>query len=268
MNDCKKYNKDLIAFLYGELKEERKKDIENHLDSCLHCRAEIADLEQVMKGADSLHSEIARAMGAVDWASLPDDIARSVFNKDSRMSRKREVRPILKGLLQPRFKPALAGLLAGLLLGSLMTVWMLRMPRLKPTSKEAFYVTQDFLDRVELEMARRETLDYLEKSQYVLLDFVQTSAQQSKETWRQSLASQKARDLLMKKKYINPQLEKFRLSKAKEICDQIELLFFELSQLSEELSEEDLRSIQNLIEDRQLMLKINLLKKELKESEV
>jgi hypothetical protein len=58
------------------------------------------------------------------------------------------------------------------------------------------------------------------------------------------------------------------MAKAKEICDQIEFLFYELTQMSEYLSPEDLRRIQNLIEERQLMLKIKLVKKELKKSEV
>jgi hypothetical protein len=97
---------------------------------------------------------------------------------------------------------------------------------------EGFHVSRSFLDRVELEMARRATLDYLEKSQYVLLDFIQGPIQPASEGWRKSLASQKAKDLLMKKKYIDPQLNKFRLAKAKEICDQIEFLFFELAGIS------------------------------------
>ena len=102
----------------------------------------------------------------------------------------------------------------------------------------------------------------------MLLDFIQASPERSSETWRQSLATQKAKDLLTKKKYINPQLDKFRMAKAKEICDQIELLFFELTQISDQLSDEDLTKIQNLIEDSQLLLKIKLLRRELEESEV
>jgi len=73
---------------------------------------------------------------------------------------------------------------------------------------------------------------------------------------------------LSKKKYIDNQLDKVKLAKAKAICDQIELLFFELTQISEDLSPEDLRKIQRLIEERQLLLKIKLVRKELQKSEV
>jgi len=78
----------------------------------------------------------------------------------------------------------------------------------------------------------------------------------------------KARELLSKKKFLNPQLEKAQMAKAKEICDQIELLFYELAAVSEGLTEIERREMQNLIEDRSLLLKIRLLKKELQKSEV
>ncbi len=58
------------------------------------------------------------------------------------------------------------------------------------------------------------------------------------------------------------------MAKAKAICDQIELLFYELSRISEELSIEQIEGIQRLIDEKQLLLKIKLLKKELEESEV
>jgi hypothetical protein len=124
------------------------------------------------------------------------------------------------------------------------------------------------LERVELEMARRETLDYLEESQYLLLDFVQSPSKKSAEFWQSEFATQKARDLLAKKKYISPQLEKFQMAKAKSICDQIEYLFYELTQISAQLSEEEISKIQNMIEEKNLLLKIKLLKRELEQSEV
>jgi len=58
------------------------------------------------------------------------------------------------------------------------------------------------------------------------------------------------------------------MAKAKAICDQIEYLFYELMQISAELSEEEVSKIQNMIEEKKLLLKIKLLKKELEQSEV
>jgi hypothetical protein len=116
-------------------------------------------------------------------------------------------------------------------------------------------------------MARRETLDYLKKSQYLILDFVQTSAEKEPSTWQRDFASQKVKDLLSKKKYINQQLDKFKMAKAKEICNQIEFLIYELAQISDEIPAWRLQEIYDFIEDKQLLLKIKLLEKELKQSE-
>ena len=74
---------------------------------------------------------------------------------------------------------------------------------------------------------------------------------------------ERARDLLQKKKYLNAQLERFQMSKAKAICDQIEMLFLELSQIDEELPAAEMGRIRDYVEGRQLLLKINLVKKEL-----
>jgi hypothetical protein len=165
-------------------------------------------------------------------------------------------------------KPAYAALLIGVLLGSLITFIVFRAPLPREVEAGNFLVSQDFLENVELEMARRETLTYLEESQYLLLDFIQSPSEKSAKFWQSEFASQKARGLLARKKYINPQLDKFKMAKAKAICDQIEYLFYELVQISTQLSEEEVSKIQNMIEEKKLLLKIKLLKKELEQSEV
>lgn len=129
------------------------------------------------------------------------------------------------------------------------------------------FASGEFLDRIDVEIARRETLDYLEKSQYVLLELAQSPPAGG--TFKLSeAAARETRELLSKKKFLNPQLEKVRMAKAKDICDQIELLFYELAQLSNDLTPAQRQEIQSLIEGKSLLLKIKLLKKELQESEV
>ena len=161
-----------------------------------------------------------------------------------------------------------AGVLIGILIGALATLFIFRLSLVKTTGSGGFLVSPRLLEKAELEIARRETLDYLDRSQYLLLDFVQTPPEKGQKFWKSEYIYQKAKDLLSQKKYINPQLRKFRMAKAKEICDQIELLFYELMQMSDHLSAEELQRIQRLIEKKQLLLKIKLLQKELKESEV
>lgn len=268
MKDCKKLRKDIVAFLFGELGPEDQLRVKAHLKVCPLCRKEARELEIVQKESASLSSDISEAMSTVDWETLPEIIADEVFKPTSAPRSFRSNRRWFSLLFQPKWRPVYAGILLGMILGSFVTYYVLRPSGTGMVRTQDIVLTSDFLEKAELEVARRETLEYLEKSQYILLDFIQTPSGLSGQAWRDELTMQKARDLLSKKKFIDPQLNKFRMAKAKQICDQIEYLFYELTQISEYLPPEDLKRIQDLIRERQLMLKIKLVKKELMNSEV
>jgi hypothetical protein len=268
MMDCKKIKKDLVAFLYGELREDERELIKAHLDSCPGCKKDLQQLKEVTKGADSLQEDMEKAMASVDWEELPSRITETVFARKAPLRRQSWLAGIPRFFFQPKLRPVYAALLIGVLLGSFITLMVIRAPLPREGETGEFLVSQDFLENVELEMARRETLSYLEESQYLLLDFIQSPSEKSAEFWQSEFASQKARGLLAKKKYISPQLDKFQMAKAKAICDQIEFLFYELTQMSVQFSEEEISKIQNMIEEKKLLLKIKLLKKELEQSEV
>ncbi len=267
MKDCKKIRENIVAFLYGELGPEDQVSVKAHLDVCSHCRKEAKELEFVRKESGSLISGMSEAMSSVDWDTLPGKIADEVLEQDPAPASS-WLEKIRFFLFLPKWRPVYVGLLCGIMIGSLATYLVLRSPRLQIARTPEFIFTSDFLEKAELEMARRDTLEYLEKSQYLLLDFIQTAPGISGEVWRDEFALEKARDLLSKKKFIDPHLDKFQMAKAKQICDQIEYLFYELTQISENFPPEDLKRIQDLIQERQLMLKIRLVKKELRNSEV
>jgi hypothetical protein len=137
----------------------------------------------------------------------------------------------------------------------------LRAPGPRPDPGVGYFASGEFLDRAELEQARRNTVDYLEKSQYMLLDMFDSAEQGP--VVPPAIRAERARDLVQKKRYLNAQLERYPMAKAKAICDQIELLFRELAQVSDELPAAELGRLRGFVEERQLLLKINLVKKEL-----
>lgn len=265
MSECRRVRENLVAFLCGELGEGEKEKVRRHLDACSSCSLDLKQLRQTLQSADSLNPEIEKALASVDWEALPEKIASTV-RKEKPRPRPLRWRERFR-LSGPKLRPVFAGLLLGVLLGALATFLVFRRNLAERNGGEKLFASREFLDNVDLEIARRETLDYLEKSQYVLLDFVESDAKGG--TFKPSSpAAEKARELLEKKKFLNPQLEKAQMAKAKEICGQIELLFYELSQISESLTDAQRQEIQNLIEEKKLLLKIRLLRKELQESEV
>ena len=226
-------------------------------------RAEAGAIERLLKETEAVRSEIRKTAASVDWDSLPAVIADRALAGDRAASRRApSARARAWAWLAPfRMKPALAGLAAGLVVGAAAMYLALRAPQVPADRDGGYHASGEFLDRAELEMARRNTLDYLEKSQYVLLDVFESAGEGS--VMPAALRSERTRDLLQKKKYLNAQLETFQMAKAKAICDQIESLFLELSQIDQELPAAELGRIRSYVEDRQLLLKINLVKKEL-----
>jgi hypothetical protein len=265
MMNCKKIQKDLVAFLYGELQKNEQELFQAHFDQCPRCKGELKELKRIIEASDVLKEDMDEAMASVDWEALPSQISEVVFKRETRPQRLPWLAKVSGFLVQPRLRPVYAALLIGIVLGGLLTFVVFRTPRSEIMAEREFFAPQDFLENVELEMARRETLDYLEKSQFLLLDFIQAPSEKSADFWQSEFAAEQTRDLLAKKRYINPQLDKFKLAKAKAICDQIEFLFYELTQISVQLSAEEVEKLQRMIEDRQILLKINLLKKELEQ---
>jgi len=254
---CEGYQRELAAYLYGEFPDEMSRAMEAHLQACPNCRREMNDLKKVFNGADTLNPDMAAAMEQVDWEGLPDRIADRVLGRGSRAAVRGRI-GFWKALLQPRMQPVYAALFIGLLLGAVLTFLVLRSSRPMELASRELVISTRALESMDIEVARRTTLDYLDRSQYLLLDLVQSSPEKAADFWKSEYASQQAKDLLSKKRYIDQQLGSYQMAKAKVLCDQIELLFLDLSQISQELSAAELAKLQTLIQERQLVMKIKL----------
>ncbi|HZX10468.1 MAG TPA: zf-HC2 domain-containing protein [Acidobacteriota bacterium] len=271
MKDCKNIKKDLVAYIYNEIDEQKKSQIQEHLNSCPECQKEVEELKEVLLCADTYKKEINEAVESVDWEALPSQIADQVIpkNQTQKQSTENKFKKLLNSIFTARLAPVYAALLAGIIMGGVLTFMILRPGRApEGTAPTQFMVSRDFIETMDVEMARRETLDYLEQSKYLLLDFVQTSPEKADQYWKSDFVEAKTSELLSKKRYMNQQLDKHHMAKAKAICDQIEILLMELAGMRGELSAAESRRIRDLIEQRQILLKINLVKKELQQSEV
>ena len=261
MNKCALTRDDWAAFLSGDLEEGRRTTMAEHLEKCPECRVKADEMRRVLAKTDAVKAEIREAVASVNWKALPAVIADRAIAASRKPERVLPAARPWTWLFTLRMKPALAGLAAGLVVGAAAMYFALKAPGPRPGQDTGYYASGEFLDRAELEMARRNTLDYLEKSQYVLLDVFESAGEGGGTP--APFRSEQARDLLSRKKYLNAQLERFQMAKAKAICDQIEMLFLELAQISGELPAAELGRIRGFVEERQLLLKINLVKKEL-----
>ncbi len=265
-NTCRELSGDRAAFINGELGPEGKERMASPLEGCPGCRKEVEAMKRVVGAASLVKDEMDKALASVDWEALPAQITDRVLATGPGPRRVRGISGLFFRPGRPFLRPAFAGAAIGLAAGALVMFFVMRRPAPRAEARSGFFASPEFIERAEYEMARRETLDYLRNSQYLIMDFVQSPPGEAGSRM-DPLASERARDLLAKKRYLNTQLDGSRMGTAKAICDQIEFLFQELSRLGEGLPEAEIRRIQTLIEDSRLLLKINLVEKELEESE-
>jgi hypothetical protein len=224
-------------------------------------RAEAEAVERLLAETEAVRAEIRAAAASVDWEALPGVIADRALASAPGNRRPAPARPARAWLAAFRMRPALAGLAAGIVVGATAMYLAVKAPGTRPDRGGSYYASGEFLNRAELEMTRRNTLDYLDKSQYMLLDVFGSAGEGP--VLPSALRSERTRDLLQKKKYLDAQLGTPRMAKAKAICDQIETLFLELSQIDQEMPAAELERLRSYVQERQLLLKINLVKKEL-----
>lgn len=265
MKTCARTERRLGKYASGHLSPGEREAIMTHLRDCPSCRAGETRWQRLLAAASAGKLDSDRAMTGIDWEGLAQRIADEAERRAAGRRARPEPRPGFFGWL---VRPALAYLFVGLVLGGLGMWAVFKAGVFNPKPRPGFYASAEFLDKAELELARRETVDYLERSQYLLLDFSQTSVDSSGAARRIETASGKAVDLLARKKFINSQLDAVPMAKAREICDQIEALCLELSQVGGRLDDAQWREIQDRVRRSQLLLKINLVKKELQSHEI
>ncbi len=244
--------------------------VKEHLAMCDECRHEFKDVQKILAGAEAVREEMDKAMASVDWDALSERIADAAWEgarSTPARQRSRERSRFWGALAQPRLRPVFAGVLGGLLIGSLATSVLLKRGPAPLPKAGSYAASGEFIDRVERQMAKRETIDYLEKSEYVILDLVQSPVERTA-SGAPPAFSERIKSLISQKRYFNTRLGDAGMAKAREICDQIEMLFLELSQISDSATTEEAAKIQKFVEDKQLLLKIRLLKKELQENGV
>jgi hypothetical protein len=235
---------------------------------CADCRKQWDETEAVIRSAGVLHEDARKAMAEIDWDALSERIVDAALPRPKAVPAGIPVRVPRPAARILNWRPVFAGALGGLLIGGTAMYFVLRSPGVAPAPGLGVQASGEFIARAEMALAKRETLDYLSKSQALLLDFVQTPPDQAGQVLQDESTVRRTRDLLSKKRLMNAHLDGGSIAKARDICDQIERLFVELSQISGELSIEEAARIQRFVEDKNLLLRIKLLQRELAESEV
>lgn len=236
MKKCKKIKKNIILALLEN--KDIEKSTEEHLKECEKCKEFYNELKRIDSISEIVKERIEREMERVDW----ERVERKIINKIEEESRKTSRIFSFSNLFSPGY------LIPGIIILAIFSFFIYKVQISK--EKESDYNPELMVEKIERISARNEILEYFEESALLL-----TSLREKEMLDKHSI--EKSRELVLKKRFINQYLQEF--PNARQIASKIDFIFMESQTKSEK------REISKIIDDEKLLLKVKLIKEELKE---
>lgn len=255
MSECKSIRDLLVLQLEGELGNEEDRLVAAHLSACPSCRAEAEELI-ALRGWLS-DPELFGPDKSYAWQMLPETLA----------ARAKGPRTLWLPLSYGSAGWALS-LAATVVIGFGLIYWAGRVADRTVPSTEirppvAASGNAAFLGRIYAAHARAATSEYLAACQDLLVDTLRAEPNCDERKYDVSAEVTRARDLLHRKRLLDPELGSPEVARAKELCDELEGFLLNLS-LSEKCESRDkLLRIEHYVRKQQLLLRIRVLQGEL-----
>jgi hypothetical protein len=269
---CKDINPLLVDYASGQLLPADIQRIEEHLPTCQNCREEYALMRHLSRETRRLDEECNAVMASIDWEKSARTITGNIpFEEASRKSKKSWF-DFDRSKISFSWKlavPAMAGIfLLGIWLGYLFF-------HVTPTGTPGPFApglsdSTSSLDRLENTLARKEVASYFDQTQLVLTDLMKQCSTDGSFSLQNQVDIRRIRTLLGKSRYFKENLDNPQLLTSKPLLKKIEWLLYEIlmTDMEEDISCKKLQQLQDYIKQERLLLKIRLVGKELKLSEV
>jgi hypothetical protein len=251
MTDCEDVRESLVLYAEGELSAEQSRSVKEHLARCVSCRQEAAGIGEVRSWLLDPDLFLPQDYG---WEPLPSSLAARAKGRGTRWV------PLTFGSLAWAASVAACVLLGLIFLQTVRDRSSLPGPstiNLSPADIESL------LRRIQSAHARDATARYLNECQDLLLNLVRAEKNCAGDRHDLSLEVERARELLQRKRMLNTELRAPEVSRAKELCDELENLLVSLSTAQKCENSGELRLMERSIEKQQILLRINLLRAEL-----
>lgn len=122
---------------------------------------------------------------------------------------------------------------------------------------------QDNLDHLSVNLARNNTARYLNETRAVLVTLLDVNIPCDAEKVDISLERAKAVELLRRQRLIAAELRRMPLSRAEGVCNDLEGLLLEIASLGDCTRDEEIRTLRDAVEKRQILVRMELLSQEL-----
>jgi len=219
--------------------------LERHLNDCLACRERLSDLSQVLEAVRD--DPLLARQDSVDWAGLREATVARALAEDSLNSR-RELFWVLASA-------------TALIALTIALAWVWTAPSPLDPGAEAF------LERMERSRAALEAASYLDEGREVLRGVLSPLACPSSASEPQPVdvsgERRRSRELLFKRRLLDPALERPELARAAPVALDLEVVLLEIARLPDCAPPDRLAEIGALVRSRDLMMRLELVAGEL-----
>ncbi len=255
MSECGSIRDLLVLHSEGWLGGEEARRVSEHLRVCGGCRAEAEGIDKVRGWLSD--PSIFAPQETYAWQALPEKLGtQAQVCRRSRL-------PLDFGSMGWALSLA-----ATVVIGFALIHWM---RSALPTSETEVVTRQSvsapgneaFLDRIYLAHARQATSQYLAACQDLLLSTLRAEANCEQRLYDVSAEVVQARELLVRKRLLDPDLSAPEVAHARGLCDELESFLLNLS-LSEKCETPDkMRRLERYVQKQQLLLRIRVIQGEL-----
>ncbi len=249
------WQRDVSLLAAGVLDDVERAAVERHVASCASCAADLVALRRVLDLAAADEACVAEPEIAIDWLQ-----ARVHARLDAALGS----RPV-------RRRPGWA---AGLAAAAVVAVAVSMMGRatvpvppateaLRPSSAPEIAVSDEALDRMERRMARERTARYLDEAQDVLVTVSGAPQHCDRKAQHVDLADEarRSRELLARRARLD--LDGSASQSAGPVLDDVEQMLREVASLEDCARLRDVEAIHRHLERQRLLMKMELMTREL-----
>jgi hypothetical protein len=234
--NCKKHKQNIVLFLYGELNEQDKKSLEEHIKQCAECARDLEYTRKVFGLLDETKNQEKEPQPNWErcWQAIENNTMRKEFKK-----------PFFR--LVPNWAYAAAAVLAVFILGIMAgREWFTSQEQVlrpeQPSAEFVEYTLNQHLDELKpmlLEYANYPEAD--ENNSILLID-------------------QKAAQELLIQNILLKEMIAQKYPSAGELLEDLDLVLKEIANQEDKDDKTPLR-IKNLIKEREVMFKMEILQK-------
>ena len=228
-----------------------------HIASCPACAAELellGHLSTALRADEAFPRE-----HEVDWMAFRRETVERA------MGRRAPARQWMPAWLS---SPRLAWGSAAALVAAGGIALMMMLPATQPpvddvVAQAPFTMNEGNIDNLTVNLARQNTERYLNETRAVLVTLLDVGIDCDKDKVDVSAERAKATALLRRQRLIAAELNRVPLARAQDVCNELERLLVEISTLADCARDSDLQTLRDVVEKRQILVRMELLSAEL-----